>query len=146
MKSVFKGLGMTVLSQDFPSIARRAASRLAVELQEPTLIELVESELAKLERGEPVSAFEAGMVETLGLVVATAALLLQAISTGIEWQEHSNPQVPPNSAPSCEQVVEIIQQNITIDESIPPEKQILIINIVSEEIVNQINPNTQAVP
>ncbi len=132
---------MTVLPQDFSNIARRAASRLAVALQEPTLPELIESELVKLERGEPVSVFEASTVETLGLLVATTALLLQAISTGIEWQEHLNHEALPNSAPSHEQIVEVIQDNIPIDESIPPEQQITIINIAAEEIVNQYTPN-----
>jgi hypothetical protein len=129
-----------MLSQDFPSIARRSALRLAENLQQPKLLEILESELSKLETGELESVFEAGRIEKLGLMVTTVTFLLQAISTGIDWQGRSNPPT------SCEQVVHIIRQNITIDNSIPPEQQILIINIAAEEIVNQINPITQSVP
>lgn len=125
-------------SENFFSAARRGASRLSDEfeqLKQLNLSNLVELELQKKEAGETITEFEAGLVEKIGLGVASAALFLQALSTGIDFVEYRQKENPSEPMPSCDQIENVIQDEIAIDESIPIKLQNRIIRIASEETV-----------
>lgn len=131
-------------AQELSDIAQRTASRISIELREPTLPKIVESELEKLKSGESESTFEANTLEKISLSIAIAAFILQAISTGIDWKEHSQSQL--GHLPSSEQIAEVIEQKIPIDKSIPPEQQTIIIQTVAEEIITQTNQGNRVNP
>ncbi|MBD6620354.1 hypothetical protein FNW02_32370 [Komarekiella sp. 'clone 1'] len=118
------------MSIKYENVARSAATKLAKKL-DSTLLEAVEIELAKLElENHPESYEESKLIIRLtiaALIIQIASLACDVIS--LQKQE--------SNTLNKEEIEHIIRREMKINNSISPEQQELIIQVVTEEALNQ---------
>ncbi|MBW4684143.1 MAG: hypothetical protein KME40_03400 [Komarekiella atlantica HA4396-MV6] len=121
------------MSTKYENVARSAAIRLAKDL-DSTLLKDVEIELAKLQlEAQPEPYEESKLIIGLtiaGLVIQITSLACDVIS--LQKQEQ-------NTLLNKEEIEQIIRREMKINNSISPEQEELIIQVVTEEALNQEN-------